>query len=139
MSGVVFGFTPAPQGPAADVHALLDLAGIRWHDHRPEKVAEDGFPYVVVYDDPGLRYRDRYPGTSRKVRWTFSIVCVARTSDGLRRITAQTADALVDRRIGAWGGLITQTAAGPLLEDGPEGDRRLSKTLTFQLTTTRST
>lgn len=135
---VVFGFTTSPQGPAADVLALLTAAGIRWFDRRPKTVTPSDFPYVVVYDDPGVRYPDRYFGESHKDRWTFQIVCVSRTTTGLRDVTSRVKDALIDRSIDVWGGRISQPAAGPLLEDGPESDLRLSKTLTFQLTTTRS-
>lgn len=98
-------------------------------------------PYVVVFDDPGNGRRTHYDAQTDRIKWTHRVMAVARTRDGVRWAAQQVRDALTDHRPTPSASMLTEPegSAGPVLTDGPDGDRRHSMTLTYTHTTPRST
>ncbi len=104
----------------------------------PPHTTPDG-PYVAVFDDSGNGRRTHYDAQTDRVKWTHRVMAVARTRDGLRWAAQQVRDALTDARPVGGASMLTEQSAGPVLTDGPDGDRRHSMTITYTHTTTRST
>lgn len=98
-----------------------------------------GGRYVCFYDDNPLAVGTRFAGDPDKNWWTFRVMCVARTTEGLRALVTRTQSAMVWWRpdTAPSSGPVRQIAAGPQLWDGSEGDRRVSTTLTFRTVTSR--
>ena len=119
--------------PASLFIDALKAAGITAFDGEP--TATPAGPYVAVWDDTGLRRPDNYGGVARNNRVTFTVMCVARTPEGLRALVDAVADTLTGLRLAgrATSPLIEQYA-GPSLSGGPTGDKRLTKTLTYTAT-----
>lgn len=124
--------------PTAALLALLRGAGIDALDGRPER-APAGL-YVAVFDDAGLA-RTHRPATpaARHVKWTWRLVCVARTTDGLRDLVGRVRDTTSAVRLAPGADPLSEVVAGPVLDDGPTGDVRLSQTITLTTHTPRST
>lgn len=118
--------------------SLLRAAGVDAHDGSP--ASTPGGPYAAVYDDSGNAPTDRRARTSRTVAWTHRVMVVARTPQGLRDVVATVRAALTGARPNQAGDLLMEPpgSAGPVLEDGPAGDKRLSKTLTYRHHSPRS-
>lgn len=123
----------------SDTAAILGLlhADGSAFDGKPEKTPAG--PYSVVYDDSGLAPTDRRARTAGVVAWTHRVIAVARTTEGLRDEVARVRNALTGRRPNPAGDLLMEISAGPVLADGPDGDQRLSKTLTYRHHAPRST
>ncbi len=103
----------------------------------PPTDSPDG-PYAAVFDDPGNGRRIHYDARTDRVKWTHRVMAVARTRDGLRWAVTQVRDALTDTRPSVGASMLSELSAGPVLTDGPDGDRRHSMTITYTHTTPRS-
>ena len=117
--------------PAAKT-ALLS-AGIDAHDGDPETTPAGR--YVALYGDSGLAIPHR---RQPRPHWQSSgllVVCVARTPAGLRALVREVRAALTGVRLDESFGLLNETTPGPELSGGPEGDRRLSMTVTYSCQT----
>lgn len=117
--------------------ALLTAHGLDAHDGPPHTTPAG--PYVAVFDDTGNGRRTHYDAQTDRVKWTHRVMAVARTRDGLRWAIGQVRGALTDHRPTPEASMLTEQTAGPVLTDGPDGDRRHSMTLTYTHTTPRST
>ena len=116
--------------PASLLIDALTAADITAFDGEPG-TTPDG-PYVAVWDDTGLRRPDNYGGAARNNRVTFTVMCVARTPEGLRALVQAVADTLTGRRLaGRTSSPLVEQYAAPALSGGPTGDKRLTKTLTY--------
>lgn len=117
----------------------LGTLGVPSYDGEPTVTPLPGL-YVCMYTHPGQVQRERYVTGALQVLWQVDFVCVATTEDGLRRCTQMVRDHfeghLLDPSPAA--SRLTEVSAGPRLKSGPPGDRRLSQTLNYQLTTPRS-
>lgn len=119
--------------PASLLIDALKAAGITAFDGEPT-ITPAG-PYAAIWDDTGLRRPDNYGGVARNNRVTFTVMCVARTPDGLRALTQSVTDALTGLRLaGRATSPLVEQYAGPSLSGGPRGDVRLTKTLTYTAT-----
>ena len=103
----------------------------------------DGAPvgagYAIFYDTPGRITPDRYGAVHSKWRWIFRFMCVGHTPDQCRWTTRRVRAALSGVRLDPTLAPIAEDGSGPMLVDGPEGDRRFSQTLIYVLPiTTRS-
>ena len=120
--------------------AILDrlrTSRLAIHDG-PPPVTPDR-PYVVFYGSGGLAWQDRYEGGSRTYTYTCRVMCVARTTAGLRDATHAVRELLTDWRPDPHPAAspLWEEVAGPELTDGPTGDERHSITLEYRLTTRR--
>lgn len=116
--------------PASLLIDALKAAGVTTFDGEP--TATPAGPYVAVWDDTGLRRPDNYGGVARNSRITFTVMCVARTPEGLRALVQAVTDTLTGRRLaGPTSSPLIEQYAGPSLSGGPTGDKRLTKTLTY--------
>lgn len=122
----------------AAILSLLRAASVDAHDGPPNKTPTTH--YAVVYDDSGNAATDRRARTAGTVAWTHRIVCVARTPEGLRDLVSDVRAALTGARPHPQGDLLMEPpgSAGPVLTDGPAGDKRLSKTITYRHHSPRS-
>lgn len=117
--------------PVALLLDALTDAAISGFDGEPQMTPSG--PYVAVWDDTGLRQPDVYGGGARNNLVTFRLMCVARTRDGLDHLLHQVTAALTGRRLaGRESSPLTEQYASPALTGGPEGDKRHTKTVTYQ-------
>lgn len=125
---------------AAAVKARLDTTGFDSFDGPPPDDYLPTGPYHYLADDPGMATRNRYTARSGRLAWTGQIVCAGASRAGQRAAVDAVRDVLTD-----WqplpddrsAGRLTETEAGPELTDGPTGDRRTSRTLTYRLSAAR--
>ena len=120
-----------------NILALLTAAGIDAHDGEPSDTPAG--PYVVVYDNPGHRVPHRMSTTAHWATYRHQVVCVARTLGGLRHLIGKATDTLTGTRPTPESSPLFEDVVGPILEDGPDGDRRHSATITYTHRTPRST
>lgn len=108
----------------------LAAAGIDAHDGEPVTPTEGR--YVAAWDDTGLRRPARHGGNAPNATYTYRLMCVARTPDGLRALVDDVTAALTGLRLGGREtSPLTEQFAGPALTGGPDGDKRHTKTLTY--------
>ena len=113
--------------------AALTAAGVAAHDGEPT-VAPEG-RYVAAWDDTGLRRPARHAGNAPNATYTYRLMCVARTHDGLRALVDDVTAALTGLRLGGREtSPLVEQFAGPTLTGGPDGDKRHTKTLTYTAT-----
>ena len=91
--------------------------------------------YCYVTFDSNQSHRSA--ACTDRIRHTAYVVCVGFDAAGARFVVDHVRDALLDHRLNG-NHQMTEPSVGPQLTDGPEGDRRASITLTYQLITTRS-
>lgn len=116
---------------------LIEASGLPATDGPPRD--KPAGPYAAVFDDPGNGRRTHYDAATDRIKWAHRVMCVGHTRDGLRWAVQQVRDALTDHRPCPGASMLTEQAAGPVLTDGPDGDRRHSMTITYTHTTPRST
>lgn len=119
----------------SDTDAILGMlrtAGVDVIDGKPGKTPPG--PYVAVFDDSGNATTTHRARTARHVAWTHRLVCVDRTPQGLRDLVQTVRNSLTGKRPNPAGDLLMEPpgTAGPVIEGGPDGDTRLSKTLTYR-------
>lgn len=113
--------------PAAQ--AALSAIGIDAHDGQPQTTPAGR--YVALYGDSGLAVPHRVGSVPHWQTAGLRAVCVARTANGVRDLRDDVRQALTGRHLGADFTPLREQIAGPELLDGPEGDKRLSLTLTY--------
>lgn len=113
--------------PAAQ--AALLASGIDVHDGEPPTTPAGR--YVALFGGSGLATAHRNGTVPHWQNTALRAVCVARTRDGLRDLVADVRQVLTGRRIDPTFGVLRETVEGPELSGGPDGDRRLSMTLTY--------
>ena len=113
--------------PAAQT--ALSAAGIDAHDGTPTSTPAGR--YVALFGDSGLAVPHRRGTVPHWQTAGLRAVCVARTAAGLRDLVADVRQALTGRHLAADHGPLREQVAGPELLDGPDGDKRLSMTLTY--------
>lgn len=129
-----------PEEYAQAVKDRLEQADLVVYDGEPRVlVGEAQFPYVVCYFPAGGIYQDRYAGGQKALAWEFPAVCVGTLPE-----SARFAAAAVRAGLAGWrpdpdpaASPLYEIAAGPVITDGPDEDRRSSITLTFRLHTRR--
>lgn len=108
------------------------------HDHLPLTTPAGLYCYVV--DDPGTASAERVCDTANRLVWRVSVISVGPTPPGARLLSGMVRDALTgwrpdpDRAAGP----LREVSVGPMLDDGPEGDKRYSQTITYAMSTNRS-
>lgn len=115
----------------------LNTVGIDAHDGHPT-VTPDG-RYAALFDGDSNLYAHRANNRAAWIRATVVVICVARSRDGCRALVADVRDALCQWLPHPDAEPCTESSAGPILTDGPVGDRRHSITLTYTTTMPRST
>ena len=117
----------------AAIHAALADAEIDAHDGDPE-VTPNG-RYAAIYGETGLATPHRRNLVPHWLAETARIVVVARTQSGLRDLVKEIRSVLTGRILAPDFGPLLETGPSPQLAGGPQGDIRLSMTLTYSCTT----
>lgn len=120
------------------VKARATAGQLSWFDGKPDSSAGDR--YLCLYMQAGMLIRDRYTNTAGDQQFQVTVVCAARTEDGLRD-AVHVARALFEGHRpdpSPAASALTETVTGPRLSSGPAGDQRLSQTLIYRMYTSRS-
>lgn len=127
------------QTVSAGVLALLESTPLLVLDGTPPTVTPTRV-YACVYGDTGVASPVTYEQLSRRVSFAVRVVVAAVDAAGVRFGVDHVRAALTDRSpvVSAGAGRLREVSSGPLLWDGPEGDRRASMTLTYRVTIPRS-
>lgn len=120
--------------PVQRIIVALKAADIDAYDGEPTTTPAGR--YVAIWDDTGLRQPDNYAGQARSNDMTFLVMCVAKTTEGLRGLVEDVADVLTGLRLDGdrHTSPLHQEFAAPELIGGPTGDKRRTKTLTYTAT-----
>ena len=118
-----------PAGSVAAAQRVLDGTGDK---------APDGVGYVIFYSTPGVVSPNRYAATHTRLVWAFYVIAVGYSPDQCRGMTRRVRDALTGARLHPRLAPVRETQAGPMLPDGPDGDRRYSQTIHYSLWTERT-
>lgn len=118
----------------AAIKARLEAAPSPWPQghavHDGEPVDDTDRPYICIWDQTGVRIREKYTGGPKRTFFPFQLSCVARTRDGLRDLVA------VARTVLGWHPIpgatpVVEDGSNPILSEGTGSDERLTAPLTM--------
>lgn len=116
----------------AAILARLEAAPFPWPveviDGKPGEVST---PYICIYDQTGIRIREKYIGQAGRTYLPFQLSCVARTRDGLRDLVQVTRRAVLDWPPIPGATPIIEDGSNPVLSEGTGNDQRLTAPLTM--------
>ena len=116
----------------SDTQRIIDrltTAGITVYDGQPQQTPSGS--YAAVFDTTGVASPHRLSTRSHWTQQTHRVVLVARTPIGLRDLVATARAALTDHHLTLHTSPLRETVDAPVISDGPDTDKRLSKTLTY--------
>ena len=88
-------------------------------------------PYICIYDQTGIRIREKYIGQAGRTYLPFQLSCVARTHDGLRDLVRVTRGAVLDWPPIPGASPVVEDGSNPVLSEGVGNDQRLTAPLTM--------
>ncbi len=122
------------QTAVAAIKARLEAAPSPWPQGHAVFDGDPGDdtdrPYICIWDQTGVKVREKYTGTAGRTYFPFQLSCVARTREGLRDLVA------VARTVLGWAPVpgatpLVEDGSNPILTEGSGNDERLVAPLTM--------
>lgn len=119
----------------AAIKARLEGAPSAWpqghsvFDGEPD--GDTGRPYVCIWDQTGVRVREKYTGQAGRTLFPFQLSCVARTREGLRQLVDLVRGTVLDWPPVDGATPIVEDGSNPILTEGTGNDVRLVAPLTM--------
>lgn len=128
-----------PETPTGALLVRARRTGLPVYLGEPPATPPDS-PYLCIYPDGGWAYPQRYSRRRSRTRsYAFQVVYAAKTVAGVEDACEAGRNAFTDWRPDSHESTspVTEEASGPMLWDGPSGDRRCSITVYYHYTTRR--